>query len=165
MIILTGPTAAGKNTIANIVAKKRERCAVVDFDLVRKMFVQPHKTPWDGEEGRSQQQLGVEMVCFLGRKFIEKGWEVVILDVVDNNTVNTYKELLIDHKPLIVLLLPTYDVIKDRFDSRGPVLSEKELKEVYKNQARFTSYDYMIDNSSTSPGDVAEQIIKLMQVR
>ena len=162
MIILTGPTASGKNTIAGFIAAKREQCAVVDFDLVRKMFAHPHKTPWDGEEGGNQQRLGVAMVCSLAKQFSENGWEVIILDVVDNNTIDTYKDLLNDYKPRIIQLLPSYEVAKERFDKRGPVLTEEELKNVYKEQAEFTSYDDKIDNSFLSPVDVAEEIIKLM---
>ena len=53
ILILTGPTAAGKNTVGKLIAYQRERCAMVDFDLVRTMFVQPHLPPWMGEEGKS----------------------------------------------------------------------------------------------------------------
>ncbi len=45
MLILSGPTAAGKNTVGRVLAQRRRRCAVVDFDAVRAMFVQPHRAP------------------------------------------------------------------------------------------------------------------------
>ncbi len=58
MLILSGPTAAGKNTVGRVLAQRRRRCAVVDFDAVRAMFVQPHRAPWQGTEGRAQHLLG-----------------------------------------------------------------------------------------------------------
>ena len=69
MLILTGPTAAGKNTVGRLLAYQRHRCAVVDFDLVRAMFVQPHQPPWMGEEGKMQQILGVQHVFNLAIGF------------------------------------------------------------------------------------------------
>lgn len=56
VLILTGPAGAGKNTVAHEFAKKREKCAVIDIDLVRWMVLQPHKAPWEGEEGMKQQE-------------------------------------------------------------------------------------------------------------
>lgn len=69
MPIISGPTASGKNTVGHSLALQRERCAVVDFDLVRKMFVKPHQPPWAGEEGKAQQFLGVKQVCGLAEDF------------------------------------------------------------------------------------------------
>ncbi|HSH79595.1 MAG TPA: hypothetical protein VLA19_13810 [Herpetosiphonaceae bacterium] len=65
MLILTGPTAAGKNTVGTLLAKQRERCAVVDFDSVRAMFVHPHRASWQGAEGKAQHLHGTHLVCLL----------------------------------------------------------------------------------------------------
>lgn len=62
MLLLSEPTAAGKNTIGKEIAYHRERCAVIDFDLVRIMFANPHKAPWDGDEGLVQQKMGLHMI-------------------------------------------------------------------------------------------------------
>lgn len=158
MLILTGPTAAGKNTVAHILAQKRERCAVVDFDSVRKMFVEPHRPPWAGEEGRRQQMLAVEMASSLAAKFAQNGWEVVILDVLEDHTVSVYKDLLKQFSPAIVQLLPAYEILKDRFNKRGPVLTAEELDMVYKQQENFKFYDTRIDNTSLSPEETAGQL-------
>lgn len=73
VLILTGPPAAGKNSTASIFAKELSRCAVIDVDVVRWMVVQPHKAPWDGDEGKAQQKLGVQNACALARNFIDAG--------------------------------------------------------------------------------------------
>ena len=76
IVILTGPAGAGKNTVAEIFAKKRERCAVVDVDVVRHMLVEPHKAPWAGDEGRVQQVLGVQNACALAKNFLQNNLEI-----------------------------------------------------------------------------------------
>ncbi len=162
MIILTGPTAAGKNTVGTLVAKQRERCAVVDFDAVRAMFVQPHRAPWQGEEGHAQQLLGVQHVCALAERFALAGWEVIILDVVSEETAALYRQLLQRFAPKIVQLLPDFPELRRRFDQRGPVLTDDELVLVYKEQSAFTQYDTRIDNTSLPPDAVAKQIIDLV---
>lgn len=163
MLILTGPTAAGKNTVGHRIARERERCAVVDFDAVRAMFVQPHRAPWQGEEGKAQQILGVRLVCALASGFADAGWEVLVLDVVSDQTAPLYRALLAGRQPQIVQMLPRFAEIKRRFDARGPVLTDEELTLVYDEQRRFKDYDLRIDNTAQTPEETAGRIIAFWQ--
>ncbi len=88
MLILSGPTAAGKNTVGRVLAQRRLRCAVVDFDAVRAMFVQPPRVPWQGAEGRVQHLLGLQLVSGLAAEFAAAGWEVIILDGLTMETAD-----------------------------------------------------------------------------
>jgi hypothetical protein len=136
---------------------------VVDFDAVRAMFVQPHRAPWQGAEGKAQQMLGVRLVCALASGFAEAGWEVLVLDVVCEETAPLYRALLADRQPRIVQMLPGFAEIKRRFDARGPVLTDQELIMVYEEQRRFKDYDLRIDNTAQTPDETAAQIIAFWQ--
>ena len=162
MLILTGPTAAGKNTVGSLLAKQRERCAVVDFDVVRAMFVQPHRAPWQGAEGKAQQLLGTHLVCLLAEQFTRAGWDVIILDVVSEETASLYRRLLNAFQPTIVQLLPAFAELQRRFYQRGPVLTDAELAHVYAEQCALTQIDVQIDNTHLSPNDVVQQIVDLV---
>ncbi len=162
MLLISGPTASGKNTVGHLLALQRERCAVVDFDLVRKMFVKPHQPPWAGEEGEAQQFLGVKQVCSLAENFGKAGWEVIILDVLSTETVKIYRHLLSQDNLRIVQLLPTFEELNQRFYQRGACLTDNELKMVYEEQSDFTDYDLRIDNTEVSPDKVAEIIFHLL---
>lgn len=156
IIILTGPAASGKNTIAKILARKIERCAVIDVDAIRQTYVHPHKAPWDGAEGKSQQMLGVENACLLAENFIKNNIAVVILDVITDETANLYKKNLGEVK--IILLMPSYEEAKKRFKERPHTISDEEFKMLYQWEEDLTIYDEKIDNTELSAEETAEKI-------
>ena len=162
MLILSGPTAAGKNTVGRVLAQRRLRCAVVDFDAVRAMFVQPHHAPWQGSEGRAQQLLGVQLVSRLAGEFASAGWDVIILDVLTMETAAIYRHILQPFAPRIVQLLPSFAELELRFHNRGPCLTADEFTAVYRQQQQFTAYDQRIDNSTLSLDAVADRISALL---
>lgn len=158
MLLLTGPTAAGKNTISHIIAKFHSPCAVVDFDLIRKMFVHPHLTPWEGEEGKKQQLLAIHQVCQLAISFKESGWEVIILDVLNNETLKVYNNLLCNYSLRIVQLLPSYEEVYKRFLSRGRCLTDEQFRDVSEEQVALCNYHLRLDNTNIDP-ETAARII------
>lgn len=156
VIVLTGPAAAGKNTIAQILSQKREKCAILDVDIVRWMYRHPHKAPWDGEEGIAQQKFGVENACLLAKNFANKSIDVIILDVVVNETAKLYREFLPEVK--IILLLPSFKEAYKRFTERAHTISEDEFTLIYEWEEKLTIYDQKIDNTNLSPEEVAEKL-------
>ena len=154
--ILTGPAASGKNTISKILAKKKERCAVIDVDTVRQMYVQPHKAPWDGEEGKAQQRLGVENTCLLTKNYSQQNIDVVILDVLTDGTANLYKKNLGEVK--IILLMPTLEEARRRFKERPLTITDQEFKMIYEWEENLTIFDQKIDNTALSAEETADKI-------
>ena len=158
MLLLSGPTASGKNTVGRLLAQQQNRCAVVDFDLIRVMFVQPHRAPWQGEEGRHQQELGIELVCQAALGLYNAGWKVIILDVVTNDVYPIYRDRLQAVNLRTVQLLPTFEETSRRFHERGPVLGPEEFVQVYQDQEAFSGAELRIDNSRLSPQAVVERL-------
>ncbi|MEO7911753.1 MAG: hypothetical protein ABIV47_19070 [Roseiflexaceae bacterium] len=158
MLLITGPTAAGKNTIGRLLAQQQERCAVVDFDLVRAMFVQPHRAPWQGLEGRAQHQLGIQHVCQIALGFHAAGWKVVVLDVVTNDVVQYYQMALQSVALVIIQLLPSLQETARRFYARGPVLTDAEFEQVYREQEQFRYATRRIDTTTLSPEAVVGEL-------
>lgn len=162
LLILNGPTGTGKNTISEIIAKNRNRCAVIDYDVLRNMFRKPHKTPWDGEAGYKQNILGLEQACILAKSFLDNDYDCIILDVLYDETANLYKEKLKEYNPKLVFLLPNYQEIIRRNKSRPARLKDEELDMVYKQQENLKVYDIKIDNSNLSAEEVANKVLQLM---
>ena len=76
-LLLTGPPAAGKSTTARAVAALRPRAAVIDVDDIRLLVVSGHAAPWQGDEGRLQQRVGVENACDLANRLESAEFDVV----------------------------------------------------------------------------------------
>lgn len=90
-LVLTGGPAVGKSLTGRALAGGRARCGFVDVDDVRQLVVAGGVAPWEGEEGREQQRLGVANACGLARNFVAGGIEVVIADVLTPETSKLYR--------------------------------------------------------------------------
>lgn len=158
--ILTGPPGSGKNTIATEYAKISSRCAVIDVDLLRWFIPEPHHVaPWKGESGHKQQLLGIDNTILLANSFLKNDYNILILDVISNETGGILKKGLKFHSPIIVRLLPSLDIILARNKGRPPRLKLQRIKECYKEQANLVIMDETINNSNLSPKQVARSLI------
>ena len=158
ILILTGPPAAGKSTIGPLIAQQLERCAVIDVDWLRKMVIQPHIAPWRGEAGVAQLHLGVQNACAVARNCAATGFNVVILDVLTDETAQVYRTALADLGCQIVLLLPSLATALQRNRARGQFLTDAEVELLYGWQTALTIYDQQIDNTALPIDSVVRQL-------
>ena len=165
ILILTGPPAAGKNTVGALIAKRLQKCVVVDVDLLRAMVVKPHIAPWLGEEGMAQLRLGAKNACCLAQSFAAEGYAVVILDVLTDETAALYRAQLAAHTLQILLLLPTLAESLGRNQQRGQWLTDDEVRLLYGWQMAFRDYDRKIDNSNIAASDLAAELATNMDSR
>ncbi len=164
LLLITGPAGAGKNTVARILADSIERCAVVDVDTIRQMLVKPHKAPWEGDEGRKQQMLGVLNAILLAKNFYKNDYTVLILDVLSPDTLATYKEELAQNNLKVVMLLPTFQEIQKRNNTRKKYLKDEEIKMLYDTQQNLVGYDEKIDNTDLSAEEVAGRLKGMLNI-
>ncbi|MBX3014955.1 MAG: AAA family ATPase [Caldilineaceae bacterium] len=148
IMILTGPPAAGKSTLAPLIAQQRPRGAVIDVDKVRAMVVQPHIAPWLGEAGMAQLRLGAQNACQLAHTFTAEGYDVVIADVLTDETATLYQKALAPLEHQIILLLPSLAAVLERNRERGQWLTDEEVRLLYGWQTVLHIYDQKIDNTN-----------------
>lgn len=164
IVILTGPAASGKNTIAQLLAQTGDRAADIDVDLVRWMYRKPHAAPWDGPAGITQMKLGVENACLLARSFAAHGLDIVVItDVVLNETVDIYRSELAGLNPVIVRLLPTWAESLRRLHGRKPTISDEEAQWVYETQENLRDFDVSIDNTHVAADEVVREIATFLK--
>lgn len=160
IIILTGPAASGKNTIGHLYATQfNEWCAVIDVDLVRVMLRQPHRAPWEGDDGLEQHRLGVRHACMLAKSFATEGYVVILLDVVWADLGQIYRQELAGCR--IVRLMPSWDETLKRLHGRSASITDVEAKWIYDTQIALHDFDHSIDNSLMTAEKVAEWLASL----
>lgn len=162
IIVLTGGPGAGKSTVARAVAPLRHRCAVIEVDDVRQMLVQPHAAPWDGAEGQRQQELGVGNAAQLAIAFAEDGTDVVIADVVNNETAALYRRALVKYGVQIVHLPVTEAMARDRAAGRHYSLTDGQMHALHAAQVDFIDFDVQLDTCVMSLSAAALQVCEIL---
>jgi len=69
---------------------------MIDVDDLRHLVVAGHGAPWEADQGRLQQQVGVDNACDLARRFLAMQVEVVLADVVTARTAAQHRQHLLD---------------------------------------------------------------------
>jgi predicted kinase len=160
VLVLTGGPAVGKSTIAAQVALLRERCAVIDVDDVRQMVRNPHLAPWDGKEGDLQRRLGVLNACSLAGNFVRDRYDVLVLDVLTDQTAALYRQILSDLAPsVIVQLTAQKPEIERRASTRPTYLTEEEFEMLHRQQASFSGADVVLDTTALDTSRSAERLV------
>lgn len=60
--------------------------------------------------------------------------------------------------PKIVLLMPSFEEVKKRNETRQRYITDQEIVALYKSQADLTGYDEKIDNTKLSAEEVANRL-------
>jgi predicted kinase len=153
-LVLTGGPAVGKSSTARLLARSRPRAAVIDVDDVRHMVVGGHAAPWEGEDGRHQQRLGVENACSLARNFVAHDIETVIADVITPDTMLLYRRWL--PNALVIRLQVTMSEARRRAMSRTVYLTDEEFETLHLEDAHHPpAADHHVD---VSGHDINEQV-------
>jgi chloramphenicol 3-O-phosphotransferase/ADP-ribose pyrophosphatase YjhB (NUDIX family) len=126
--ILTGPSAAGKSTIAGLLCMHAERATHIEVDLLRDMVIAGYASPHPGEgnpiRASEQVRLATANAVAVARNFSLAGYEVVVDDTIE--TTEALDDLLrglAGVAPVYVFtLLPDEDTLSDRDEERSPDL-------------------------------------------
>lgn len=162
VLILTGPPAAGKNTVGRAVADRLERSALVDVDQVRAMVRRGGVATWYEGEGVAQHRLSVRNACQLARNFVADGFKVVILDFLTDDTLPRYRSALAGLGVRIVRLLPSLEAAQRRNRERGLWVQPDRIALLYAQIAAFSRADETIDNSRVPPEALADGLAAVL---
>ena len=165
IIAITGPTGAGKTTIAEALTKKLTNSVNIDVDPIKHMNPNAFTKVIDddGEEDWPYSAWGLlgENIALLAENYMKHGHDVIINGWLE---VESWQEIekrqKIDYK---ILMLPDIETNKNRDAGRTQEVKMGE-KAVLRGHEYFKTTDYyqgfiVIDSSSENVDQTVDQII------
>ncbi len=162
--LITGPAGAGKSSTAKSLAEKFDRSAVINVDQLRAMIVGGYERPWPhNDEVDAQLTLSAKNACDMANNFLEKGFNVIIDDVVGRKLFKQYTECFKESNFKTFLLLPSLESLLVRFDGRGE--NEQLRERTHDLHEKFLKMKdelncVLIDSSNQSLEETVEEIYK-----
>ena len=163
VLVISGIPGAGKSTISAIVARRLERSAHIEAEVLQRFVVSGLVWP-DGEprsEAMRQLRLRGRNVALLADSFFAAGVTPIIDDVVIGTRLDELRTDLRSRPLLFVLLTPALDVVRER-NRRRP---NKDVFEAWRHLDAIARNEtprlgLWLDTSEQTPEESAEEILR-----
>ncbi|HLG62867.1 MAG TPA: zeta toxin family protein [Ktedonosporobacter sp.] len=166
IILITGIQAAGKSTVARLLAQRFERGVHVEGDVLQHMIVAGGEGVQEPGEPRGEAErqylLRLKHMCLLGISFVEAGFTVVLDDIVLGGSWPYVQEQLRGAPFSLVVLAPRVEVVAQQRDLSRAKRPLGAAWAVYLDQvlrATMTGVGYWIDSSDQTPEETVAQIL------
>lgn len=123
VVLITGISAAGKSTVAELLARRFERGVHVKGDIFRRMVVagRHEMTALPSDEAWRQLRLRYRLGAATADAYCEAGFSVVVQDVVIGSALGEYVDAIRSRPLVVVVLAPQPEVVAQREAERGKV--------------------------------------------
>ncbi len=120
LFVISGVSAAGKSTVARLLATRFPRGVCVPGDAIRAMIVSGRleMTPSAGEEAIAQPRLRYAGALAVAATFLSDGFDVVVEDVIIGPVLRDFLALVPVNELHLIFLDPDAEAIADRHANR-----------------------------------------------
>ena len=121
VVLITGIQAAGKSTVAQLVAEQLDRSVHLRGDLFRRMIVtgRADMTPDAGPEALSQLRLRYQLTASAADQYFRAGFTVVAQDIVLGRHLTEMVQRIRSRPLLLVVLAPQSAAVAERAARRA----------------------------------------------
>jgi predicted kinase len=114
--LITGPMAAGKSTVAELLASRFERGVHVEGDVFRRSIVSGREevTPDLAPEAIEQLCLRYRLGAAVADGYVEAGFSVALEDVVAGTLLGEWRMMVRSRPCHVIVLLPSVEAIATR---------------------------------------------------
>ncbi|WP_329277192.1 AAA family ATPase [Streptomyces sp. NBC_01451] len=116
VVLITGVMAAGKSTVADLLARRLPRAAHVRGDFFRRMMVSGREElrPEETAEARAQLDLRHRLSALVADEYARDGWTAIVQDVVLGEDLSRYVARVRTSPLYVVVLVPSAATVRDR---------------------------------------------------
>ncbi|MFD6281111.1 AAA family ATPase [Streptomyces sp. NPDC060209] len=120
VVLITGVMAAGKSTVAQLLAERLPRAAHVRGDVFRRMTVSGREElmPEETTEARAQLELRYRLSALVADEYARDGWTAVVQDIVLGEDLRRYVARVRTRPLYVVVLAPSTAAVRAREAAR-----------------------------------------------
>jgi GrpB-like predicted nucleotidyltransferase (UPF0157 family) len=161
--LITGPMAAGKTTVARLLASRFPRGVHLEGDLFRRSIVTGREevTPELRPEAMAQLRLRYRLAAAAADTYAEARFTVALEDVVAGPLLGEYRTM-IRHRPChVVVLLPSVEAVARREAGRGRKgYGDWSIAELYDGFAGSTPrVGTWLDTTDLTPDETVDEVL------
>ncbi|MFF7054843.1 AAA family ATPase [Streptomyces griseorubiginosus] len=164
VVLVTGVMAAGKSTVAQLLAERLPRAAHVRGDVFRRMIVSGRQEYLPGASGEALAQLRLRyrLSAAAADAYAEAGFTAVVQDVVLGDELTAYVRLVRTRPLYVVVLAPDAGTVAAREAGRaktgyGGAWTVPALDEALR--ASTPPIGLWLDTSGQTPTETVEAIL------
>lgn len=120
VFLITGISAAGKSTTAQLLAERLHPSVHVKGDVFRRMVVNGRRQMRNeaDPEARRQLDLRYSLGASTADRYFDAGFNVVVQDIVMGPSLSSYVDAIKSRPLCVVVLVPRVEVVRDREAAR-----------------------------------------------
>jgi chloramphenicol 3-O-phosphotransferase len=163
VILVTGIQAAGKSTIAQLLAERLPQSVHVRGDLFRRMIIngRADMTPDPTSEAVRQLRLRYQLAATVSDAYFQAGFTVIVQDVILGSHLAEMTAMIRSRPLLVIVLAPQAAAIADREESRGKTAygpwDIEQLDTVLRHET--PRLGLWLDTSGQTPAETADEIL------
>jgi cytidylate kinase len=161
--VITGVMAAGKSTVAELLAWRLPKSVHVRGDIFRTMVVngRAEMTPDPTAEAIAQLHLRYDLAALTADRYAEAGFDAVVQDVVVGAELTTFIGRITTPERYLVVLSPNVRALEWREQRRAKKgyvhFSPGALDEVLRRET--AQIGYWLDSSAQSPEETVDDVL------
>ncbi len=161
--MITGAMAAGKSTVAELLAQRLPKSVHIRGDVFRKMVVNGRvdMTPNPTALATAQLHLRYELAGLTADRYAEEGFDAIVQDVIVGHELADFIKRIASPERYLVVLSPSVSALEWREEQRvkaGSVyFSAGAIDEVLRQET--AQIGYWLDSSAQTPDETVDDIL------
>jgi GrpB-like predicted nucleotidyltransferase (UPF0157 family) len=161
--LITGPMAAGKSTVARLLAERFERGVYLEGDFFRRSIVsgRVEMTPDASAEAVEQLRLRYRLAAAAADAYFDAGFTVALEDVVAGGLLGEYRTMIGSRPCHVIVLMPSLEAIAAREAGRQQKgYTAWTVEELYEGFAATTPrVGLWLDTSDQTAEETVDEIL------